>query len=120
MFSPLKLISMGVCVMLVVGYWNRRRKRVHIPLMASAFLIDLAVVLYIEITRDAIASAQAKMGPLMIIHICLSVTTLGLYVAQVVGGIKLARGKPCGWHRRTGLTLLVTRFGNLITSFLVM
>jgi len=119
--GPLHYISIFVCIMLVVGVLNRRRKRVHIPLMVSAFLIDLGLVLYIELSRGAVAAAQAKMGPLMIVHISLSVATLALYVVQMVTGIQNARGKPPSrTHAKTWRWLLLARFGNLVTSFMVM
>lgn len=118
--NVLKLLSVFVCVLLVIGYANRRRKRVHIPLMVSSLLIDLGLVLYLEITRAVVESvATREMTLLLVVHICLSVAVLALYGVQVVTGIKKARGGTSVWHVRCGLVLLVTRFGNLITSFAV-
>lgn len=116
----LEITSIFVCVLLVVGYLNRRQKKIHIPMMVSAFVIDMTIVLIIEFSRGAIDAAKSKMGPLMIVHICISVTVILLYITQIVSGIKKARGKPCGWHGHTGLMLLITRLGNLVTSFMVM
>jgi hypothetical protein len=53
---PLKLLSVAVCVILVVGVLNRRRKRVHIPLMLTAMVIDVGMVLYLEIRRGVVES----------------------------------------------------------------
>ncbi len=117
--SPLKIISIGVCVALVVGYIYRRRPRVHVPLMLAAFVVDLAMVVYIEVARDAIASAKAKMGMLMIVHILISVGVLVLYVVQVVSGLANLRGRRSRRHGPAGTSLLVLRLGNLLTSFMV-
>ncbi len=117
--SALKLISIIVCLILVAGYLNRARRLVHIPLMAGAFLIDSGIVLYIELSRGAIETAGAKMSPLMVLHICISLAVLVLYVGQVITGIKNARGGISRWHAKAAIWLLVARFGNLITSFLV-
>lgn len=115
----LKCISIGVCVLLIVGYLNRRRKRVHIPLMATAFVIDMSIVLYIELSRGAIETAKAKMSTLMVVHICLSVTVILLYFGQIATGIRKARGGVSAWHGRAGLWLIAARLGNLVTSFIV-
>lgn len=74
--SVLKLISVGVFLMLVVGVLSRRKRAAHIPIMLGAIAIDLGMVAYIEFTRDAVASAKSKMGPLMVVHLIFSFTVL--------------------------------------------
>lgn len=118
--SGLKILSITACVLLLAGYLNRKRTRIHIPLVVSAFVIDMAIVAYIELSRGALDAASAKMGPLMIVHITLSVITILLYIGQIVTGIRKVRGKPSAWHGKGGRLLLLFRFGNLITSFMVM
>jgi hypothetical protein len=87
--------------------------------MLLAILTDLGIVIYIEVTRDAIASAKAKMGPLMVVHIFLSCSVLVMYGIQVITGIGNVRGRKRRLHTRTAPWLLAARFGNLLTSFLV-
>lgn len=117
--SPLKIVSIGVCIALIIGFVNRRRPRIHVPLMLAAFVVDLAMVVYIEVTRDALASAKAKMGVLMVVHILISVGVLVLYVVQVVSGLANLRGRRSRRHGPAGTSLLVLRLGNLLTSFMV-
>jgi len=117
--TGLKWLSILACTLILVGYSQRRRKRVHIPVMLTALVIDLTIVVCIEVTRDVIASAQAKMGTLMKIHIAISVTVLVLYGVQVWTGIQKARGRYKPWHGRTGVTFILFRLGNLVTSFMV-
>ena len=119
MLSTVELISCGVCVLLVIGVLYRGHRRVHIPLMLSAFICDMAMLLYIELTRQAIETAWTQMSPLMGTHILLSVMVIGLYVEQLITGIIKARGGRNPWHRRAGVAFLLCRFGNLITSFMV-
>jgi len=117
---PLKLLSVGVCLLIVIGVVNRRRRRVHIPLMLSAFLIDLGIVLYLEIRRGVVESIPGRpMTPLLIFHLCLSVTVLVLYGVQIYTGIQNAKGRRSRWHRRAAMMFLFTRFGNLVTSFMI-
>jgi hypothetical protein len=119
-FSWLHAASVLVCVLLILGVLARRRRRAHIPLMLGAILIDLTIVAVIEFDRDAIATAEAKMGPLMIVHIAISVLVLVLYGVQVVTGIKKVRGRSSPLHGKVMPWLLTLRLGNLVTSFLVM
>ena len=114
-------ISSGVFVLLIIGVLNRRRVRVHVPIMVSAITIDVGLVLYLELARGVIESIPGReKSPLLMFHIFLSVTVLVLYGIQIVTGIKKARGKPNATHGKVMIWLLVIRFGNLITSFLVM
>ena len=117
--SPLKYISIGVCLVVLLGYAFRRRRRIHVPAMLVAFVVDMAVVAYIEFTRDALASAKAKMGPLMVVHLIFSVSVLVLYFGQIATGLRKLKNRPSWWHRQGAALFLISRFGNLITSFWV-
>jgi uncharacterized membrane protein YozB (DUF420 family) len=117
---PLKFLSAFVCVLIVVGLLNRRRKRMHIPLMLSALIIDLSMVLYLEIRRGVVESIPGRpMTPLLIVHIIISVTVLVLYGIQVYTGIQNAKGRRSAWHPRVAPTFVVLRFANLVTSWLI-
>lgn len=121
MLGPLKLLSMGACILILIGYFNRSRKRVHISMMVSALVIDLGIVLYLEIARAVIESIPSKeMTPLLFVHILISITVLVLYGIQLYTGIKKARGQSSAIHSKIPFWFLVTRFGNLLTSFLIM
>ncbi len=115
----LKLISAFVCVLLVVGLLARRHKTGHISLMVSAFVIDLGLVLYLELARGVVESVPEKMSPLLAFHLVLSTIVLGLYVGQIVTGLRNARGQRSGWHAKVALVLLVCRIGNLITGWAI-
>ena len=117
---PIKAISAFVCVLLVIGYVNRTKKKLHISMMLSALAIDLGIVLYLELTRQVVESVATRdMSPLLIFHICLSTVVLILYGVQVYTGIKNVKGKRSTVHPKTAIIFLITRFGNLITSYLV-
>jgi len=117
---PLKLLSALVCLILVIGVLNRRRKRIHIPLMLAAMAIDVGMVLYLEIRRGVVESIPRRpLTPLLLIHITISVLVLILYGVQVVTGFRNAKGRRSAWHPRTAALLLPLRFTNLITSFMI-
>ena len=113
-------LSIFVCVMLATGVLFRRRRRVHIPLMLTAFAIDLGIVLYLEIARHVIESlVDRPMTTLLVVHILLSVLVLVLYVVQVVTGIKKFRGQPVAIHLKVAVVFMICRLGNLATSMMV-
>ncbi len=117
---PLKVLSAFVCILIVVGLIYRRRRRIHIPLMLSALAIDLGIVLYLEIRRGVVESIPSReMTPLLIFHIIVSVIVLILYGVQVYTGIQNAKGRRSNWHRVSGISFVVLRFANLITSWIV-
>ena len=117
---PLKALSTFACLLIVIGFVNRSRKKVHIPMMVSALAIDVGIVLYLELTRQVVESVATRdMSPLLIFHIFLSVAVLILYGVQVYTGIKNAKGQRSSVHPKTAIVFLVARFGNLITSYLV-
>ena len=118
--SSLQIISLFVCVLLLIGYLNRSRKRLHIGMMLSALTIDLGLVLYLEITRAVVESIPGRaMTPLLLIHITLSTIVLILYGVQVVTGIRKARGRASTTHARIPFWFMTPRLGNLLTSFLI-
>lgn len=117
--SGLKWMSILACVLILAGVAFRRRRRVHVPLMLTALAIDLTIVAIIEIGRGAVESAKNRMGPLMAVHIAISVLVLVLYAVQIWTGIRNLRGRRSRWHRAGGITFVVLRLGNLVTSFAV-
>jgi uncharacterized membrane protein YozB (DUF420 family) len=50
----LHVISSIVLVILAIGVWFRRCPEVHMKFMTCAFVLDIALVLYIEMTRHAV------------------------------------------------------------------
>lgn len=120
----LHIISTFSFILLLIGIFKRKTPHIHIPLMLIAFLIDVALVLYIELDRSVIEQVVNKsslFSLIMNIHIVLSVIMLILFGLQIFLGIKLVKGRENYryWHKYTGWSLLVFRVGNYVTSFLI-
>lgn len=117
----LKLISIAVVALLVYGILQRSRPKIHIPVMLTAFVVDVALVLYIELTRDATGQALGwgDLPAMMQVHIFLSTMTVVLYLVQIVSGVIRYRGGAAPYHLYTGIAFMVFRLGNLLTSFLI-
>ena len=119
----LHILSTLVLLILAAGFWLRKRRNaVHIRLMIAAFLIDLMLVVYIEISRHAVQKVVASTRPLVWFHAGVSVLVLVCYVIMIQLGRGVLAGHPRArdWHRRMGLTFVVLRGLNYVTSYLVM
>ncbi len=117
----LKLISIGIVGLLIYGLTQRFRPKVHIPIMLSAFALDVSLVLFIELTRDATGQALgwANLPEIMKFHIFLSTMTVVFYIVQIVSGFRRYRYGGMPYHLHTGILFMIFRLGNLITSFLI-
>lgn len=124
--SWLILFSTLVLVIIGLGVAFRKRATIHIPLMASAFVLDLALLLYIEFTRHAVEKLgetlqTATPDGLLYFHVSVSALTLVLYIVQIMTGIRLFKGglpNPA-LHRNYGMLFLTCRLLNYVTSFFV-
>jgi len=117
----LKAFSIGIVCLLVYGLTQRFKPRIHIPVMLTAFVLDLALVLYIELNRDATGQALGwnDLPVIMRIHILLSTLTVVFYVIQIVSGFIRWRRGGMKYHLYTGIAFMAFRLGNLITSFMI-
>jgi hypothetical protein len=123
-----------VLILIFVGVALRRQRRRHVPIMITAFVLDMASVLYLEFNRQVIAEALEHVSALtMQIHLSFAFLTLAGYgVALLTGRLLLKRrhsflkGKLFSnglsvrpVHRFNAIAFLVGRIGIFITSFLV-
>ncbi len=116
------LVSFLVLLMIGRGLVLRRERLRHVRWMLSAFLLDTALVLWIELNRSAIEQAfDPALRGILAIHIGFSaVAALGWLGLVVLGGL-LLRGHSGlrAWHLRLAVLFLVARLGNFLTSFLI-
>lgn len=116
----LKLISVFTCVLIFIGICYRKNRKRHVPIMLTAFTIDVAMVLYIELTRHAIKTSLHPPHPFVTFHVCISVILMILYLVQVWVGFKLYRGGTMrSFHRKMAVAFVIFRLANLVTSFYV-
>lgn len=105
------------------------RKR-HLQIMGFALIWDLILILQIELSRSAIATAAGPLqNPLLLnIHIGFAISTVLIYALIVISGVKLLKIYTSGSsnsslaqqkfrHRILGIIALTLRVMTLITSF---
>lgn len=119
-------ISTFVLVLIALGWKFRQQARLHIAIMSVAFLIDLALLLYIETSRHAIAHVgnsvmTAQSDSLLYFHVTVSTLTLVLYIVQIGSGIKLFKGwvPSSKFHQRAAMMFVTCRLLNYATSFFI-
>jgi len=119
-------ISTFVILLIVLGWKFRDRSRLHIAIMSLAFFIDLALLLYIETSRHAIAHVSksvmaAQSDGLLYFHVTVSALTLVLYIVQISSGIKLFKGwlPSRKFHARAAMLFVTFRLLNYATSFFI-
>lgn len=116
-----------VALMLLGLYHIKKAKKdisKHIRTMKFAMLWDIALILQIELTRDAIAKASKIMSNsyLLNIHVSLALSTVLLYIFVFRTGQKVANGQRSllKKHKFFGILTLITRIATLITSFFIL
>ncbi len=116
-------ISLGILALIFLGWIYRRKRNLHIGLMATAMAADLGLVLWIELSRHAVEQALGVgefelPGAFLAFHIVLSVVSLLLWFVQLVLGIKIARGKRqlLPVHKLCALFFVLFRLANFVTS----
>lgn len=78
---------------LVIGYLKRKERSVHIRLMLIGICTDIALVLYLQVTRSAVQTAlKFSLTAFQQIHIGFSTLALLLYFPVLFLGIQLIKG----------------------------
>lgn len=115
-------------IIIAAGLAYRFRPRVHIPVMLTAFALDVANVLLVEIyARKTAGRGAVEQGvsaftgggtALQQFHIVVSVLCILGYVVAAVTGTRLyRRGAGRRIHRANAVVFIVTRLSSFVTSF---
>lgn len=120
------VISTLVILILAAGLIFRHKRKLHIPLMSTAFAIDLSLVLIIELQRQAIENVIVNHNNFVWFHVSISVLVLVLYIVLAVTGSKMSKlaAGPEFYnlmlvkvHKLASLLFIAFRLTNYVTSF---
>lgn len=107
--------------LMVFGISKRKNRKIHVPTMSIVLIWDVALILQIELGRDAVAKAsKALVNPMILnVHVTFAVLSVIFYVLLVFTGRKLLKGDQSmrPRHRLFGWTAFALRTLTLITSF---
>lgn len=118
--TAVQAYSTAVLVLIAAGLAFRRRRKIHIPIMVSAFALDLGSVIFLQIQRHAVQKAASEPTTILMVHISFALATIVLYTAMAVTGTRLARkGVGRRTHKSLACVFLACRIGTWATSFFV-
>ena len=115
--------STVIVILFLIGFFYRSNRNIHIPIMISAIVWDILLILQIELSRGAIEKAMkvAKNQFLLNFHVSIAVTTVILYFVMARTGYLLKKGvisyRPR--HKYIGLLTILLRLTTYVTSFFV-
>jgi uncharacterized membrane protein YozB (DUF420 family) len=118
----LHIASTAVLLLIATGLWFRKRRpELHFRMMIAAFACDVLLVLYIELTRHAVEIVARQIRPIIWFHAGVSLAVLVCYVLMILLGRPMLAGRyeTRMLHRCVGVTFVVLRSLNYVTSFMV-
>ena len=117
----LHIVSTIVVLLILAGVVTRRTPRVHLRWMTAAFILDMALLLYIELTCQAVEQVAAGTTPLLLFHAGVSLLVVGAYAGQIALSRRMLAGirAPRQAHLVLGITFCALRCLNYVTSVMV-
>jgi uncharacterized membrane protein YozB (DUF420 family) len=113
------LVSGLAYVLIIIGMFSIKHRKRHRALMLAAFTIDMSLVLFLELTRDATGQALEFPNGMLGFHISMSILTVILYFVLIPMGFKMYKGnlEIKKIFRPLAYIFLLSRTLNFITSF---
>src|SRR4051812_34019096 len=119
------LLATLAFAVLLAGFAQRiSRPRLHAGLMSAGMALDLGLVLTLEVTRDAVATALGgELSALQRVHVMSSGMAVALYLPVFgLGCWRLFQPWSAGlpaktWHRRLGYAALLFRAVGFVFMF---
>lgn len=123
-----RVLSTAAVLIIGAGLVARRNRRVHVPLMLTAGLVDLVNVALVEYHarasrgRGAVEQGLSALlqGDQLLREIHVAVSSLcvvSFLVALVTGWRLLRRGRSRAWHRTNAIVFVALRLVSYGTSF---
>lgn len=112
-----------ILLLIYVGLYYRKNRKKHVPIMLTAIIWDILLILQIELTRGAIEKASKVVtNPLLLnFHVSIAVGSVLCYFALIFTGNKLLKGNKnfIKFHKPVGLVAVTLRTLTYITSYFV-
>lgn len=124
-----RAINTAMVILLAVGLALRFRPKAHIPIMLTAFTVDLGNVILVEVyarrknegvgaVEKGLATMVEGQALLPMIHITVSfLCILGYVVAAITGTLLYRRGIGRTAHRVNAAVFVLNRLASYVTSF---
>lgn len=104
------ILNGSVFLWLLAGWPLHRRPALHMMWMTFGFAADVALLLFIELDRDATKQLFGGMSIWLAIHIVIAMLLVFWYPILLFSGGKVSAGKPKTFHKPFALTFFALRF----------
>ncbi len=111
-----EIVSVAVIsyLIMVFAYFQSRHRWLHMPVMSSIILFDLAMPFYLYASRDwykRLIEQEEIFSFLIWLHVGLVITLYGLYYLQIMSARKMINGEEEARsdHRSQGKAILLVR-----------
>jgi hypothetical protein len=117
---------MGIASMaytaMVLGIAFRKDRKLHGTLMGSAMMLDVGLVLFLQLTRDAVGTAMGpSLTPMQVLHVSTSLLAVLLYAPLVYLGLRSKKGNASAAERRNhrliGMGAFLFRTAGFLSMF---
>jgi hypothetical protein len=122
-----KSLNTAMVAVLALGLYHRHRPKLHIPLMLTAFAVDLGNVIMIEFfargrgkgaVEQGLESLSGEGSAILRFHIAVSLACIAGYFVAVITGTRLyRRGRGRLVHKANAAIFVLTRLASYVTSF---
>jgi len=123
----LNLLNTAIFSLIVIGAFLHYRRDLHVRIMVTAFVLDLALLLAVEFSESAVGTALRSVtdagveGRLLTwIHVAFAAGGLLFWFLQIYTGRKVLKGRMdlLPRHARGARIFLLLRLGNLVTAWM--
>ncbi len=114
-------VSTLILGFIIYGISQRRKRRIHIPVMLGCFVADLTLLLLVDLSEGALKQVRSESElsfPLQV-HLWFSVPMLLAYLLALFTGYHRRHGRLKRTHFINACCFLTLRLGNWITAFFV-
>ena len=120
--TPYMLIATISYFLMLAGFYYRRIRQLHMPLMFAAIILDLSLVLILEFQREAIKTAMAmSLSPLQQAHIGFSTLATLCYFPLLFWGYRIwknqSTNQQLSLHKKVGKFAFVFRTIGFLLMF---
>jgi len=112
----LSILNFAVLAWVIVAVLMRRNHAVHVTMVTLTFAFDMALLLFVELDREAVKQSLGGPGVMMTIHIAIATLLAVLYPWLLFTGGRVSAGAVHTRHRKLATLFLAGRLGLAVTA----
>jgi hypothetical protein len=113
------IISAGILILFFYARsLYKTNPKLHVRMMILVMFLDLSLVAYLAVFRDALSKINADISVLLLVHLFFALSTVLLYFRMAYAGYLISKGNEASRRlmRKLDKVMIFTRVFTLITS----